>query len=171
MKFRTVRVAIAVAAVALLAAACGGDNEIGGDLEADGSTKGSGAIGQATTTTAAPVATTGVVTTLKTTATTAKAPPCHTVYINNDTQGASFEPEDKTQTQISCTAGRYIHFVNRDNDPEHAYHELFTEPANPELTSPQLRYNDTWDAKVTKKGSFTLKDRQRPYATFVINVT
>jgi hypothetical protein len=170
MQLKFVRLAAPLAALALVAGACGGGGGVGEGLKADGKGNGQNAIGQETTTTAAPIVTTTTATTAKPTVTTAKPPPCHTVTINNDTKGASFADENNNNN-INCSAGRYILFINKDDDPTHPYHKLYTEPANPELTSPELRYNQQWEAKVTRRGTFTLKDTERPYAqSFTVTV-
>jgi hypothetical protein len=156
---RVIRRAALVAAFALFAGACGGGSEVGGDLKADGSGN-EGAIGQATTTTAAPTTVPAAVTTTtaKATVTTQPVPPCQTVYINNDDKGRYFEPAaNPEQNEISCTAGRFIRFVNRDDDSRRPTHTLSSEPANPELNSPPIPLNGTWDAKVTRKGVFTVR--------------
>jgi hypothetical protein len=171
--FRVSRRATVLVAFALLAGACGGGKEVGGGLKADGTSGGGeGAIGQATTTTTPPT-TIPVTTTAaaKPTATTAEIPPCQIVYINNDDKGRYFEPaSDAQQNEINCTAGRYIRFINRDDDSRRAFHTLHSDPSNPELTSPQIPFNGKWDAKVTRRGTFTLKDDQRPYAEIIVKV-
>jgi hypothetical protein len=168
---RNIRRAAFVLAFALLAGACGGGSEVGGGLKADGKTGGEGAIGQATTTTAPPTTIPVTTTAAKTTATTAEVPPCQTVFINNDDKGRYFEPQaDSQQNEINCTAGRYIRFINRDDDSRRAFHTLHSEPSNPELVSPQIPFNGKWDAKVTRRGTFTLKDDQRPYAEIIVKV-
>lgn len=160
-----------VVALALLAGACGGGKEVGGGLKADGTSGGEGAIGQATTTTTPPTTIPVTTTAAKTTATTAEIPPCQIVYINNDDKGRYFEPAaDSQQNEINCTAGRYIRFINRDDDSRRAFHTLHSDPANPELTSPQIPFNGKWDAKVTRRGNYTLKDDQRPYAEIIVKV-
>lgn len=168
---RIIRRVVLVTAVALFAGACGGGSEVGGDLKADGSTGGDGAIGQATTTSAAPTTIPVTTTAAKVTATTAEIPPCQIVYINNDDKGRFFEPAaNPEQNEISCTAGRYIRFVNRDDDSRRPSHTLSSEPANPELTSPAIPFNGKWDARVTRKGTFTVKDNERPYASITVKV-
>ncbi len=171
---RVFRRATVLVALSLFAGACGGGGEVGGGLKADGTSGGEGAIGQATTTTAAAVVTTlrPVATTAgKVTATTAEVPPCQIVYINNDDKGRFFEPAaDPQQNEISCSAGRYIRFVNRDDDSRRPFHTLHSEPANPELTSPQIPFNGKFDAKVTRRGTYSVKDDQRPYADITVKV-
>lgn len=172
-----IRRAAVVVAFALLAGACGGDSEVGGGLKADGSSGNSGAIGQATTTAAAPITTAAppaaavTTTAAKVTRTTAEIPPCQIVYINNDDKGRFFEPAaNPEQNEISCTAGRFIRFVNRDDDPRRPSHTLSAEPSNPELTTPPIPFNGKFDARVTRKGTFTVKDNERPYASITVRV-
>ena len=93
------------------------------------------------------------------------------MFINNDDKGRFLEPEaNPEQNEISCTAGRYIRFVNRDDDSRRPSHTLSAEPSNPELTSPAIPFNGKWDAKVTRRGTFTVKDNERPYAAITVKV-
>ncbi len=171
---RVVRPAMALIALCLLTAACGGGGGVGGGLKADGTSGSEGAIGQATTTTSppttAPVATT---TTAKPTVTTAAAPPCHVVYINNDDKGRYFEPASNPELNtIDCTAGRFIRFSNRDDDPRRASgHSLHSEPASQQFVTPLIPPNATYDVKVTVRGTYSVKDDQRPYAELTVRVT
>ena len=165
-----------VIAFFLIAGACGGGGGVGGDLKADGTSGGEGAIGQATTsiapqtTVAAPVATTAAPTV---TPTTAAAPPCHIVYINNDDKGRYFEAADNPELNtIDCSAGRFIRFTNHDDDSRRASgHSLHSEPASPQFVTPLIPPNGSYDVKVTVRGTYSVKDDQRPYAEITVRVT
>ena len=172
---RVVRPALAWVARSLFAGACGGGGGVGGGLKADGPRGGEGAIGQATTTQVAPVTTAAPVATTaaKATATTAPVPPCHIVYINNDDKGRYFEPADNPELNtIDCSAGRYIRFTNRDDDPRRTTgHSLHSEPGSAQFVTPLIPPNGSFDVKVTVRGTYSVKDDQRPYAELTVRVT
>lgn len=171
---RFVRPAMAFIALFLLTAACGGGEGVGGGLKADGTSGNEGAIGQATTTSAAPTTVpVAAATTVKPTATTVPTPPCHVVYINNDDKGRYFEPAANPElNSIDCPAGRFIRFTNRDDDPRRASgHSLHSEPASQQFVTPLIPPNGTYDVKVTVRGNYSVKDDQRPYAELTVRVT
>lgn len=171
---RVVRPALALFALSLLVGACGGGGGVGGGLKADGTSGSEGAIGQATTSTAPPTTAAPVTTAPpKAAPTTAPVPPCHIVYINNDDKGRYFEPADNPElNSIDCTAGRFIRFTNRDDDPRRATgHSLHSEPASPQFTTPLIPPNGSYDVKVTVRGTYSVKDDQRPYADLTVRVT
>lgn len=161
MRSTFVRLALAVSAAALLTAACGGGNEVGGDLKADGSQTGSGAIGQATTTTAAAPVTTAAptATTAKPVATTAVVP--NVIFkIQDDTKGQYIDP-----LHNAVRAGGLVRFVNEDDTP----HVISGKIGSSVVMgpSPSIAPGGTWDVRPTAKGTYDIIDEARPYAAGV----
>ncbi len=161
---RSVRAMVVVAAVfALVFAACGGDNEVGGGLKADGSQGGDGAIRDATTTTAVKVATTvppaaAATTTVKPTATTVAAP--NAVFkIQDDSKGQYIEPLNH-----SVRSGALVRFVNEDDTP----HTINLKMGSTSLhKSPVIPPGGQWDVRPTTKGAYDVVDEDRTYAAGV----
>lgn len=161
MRSTFVRLALAVSAIALVTAACGGGSEVGGDLKADGNQTGSGAIGQATTTsepapvtTAAPTATTA-----KPTVTTAAVP--NVIFkIQDDTKGQYIDP-----LHNAVRAGALVRFVNEDDTPHVITGKIgSTVVMGP---SPSIAPGGSWDIRPSTKGTYDIIDEQRPYAAGV----
>lgn len=154
---KSARVVLGVAVLGLVTAACGGGNEIGGDLKADGSQGGSGAIGQATTTTAPSVATTApTATTAKPTATTVPVPSA--VYkIQDDNKGQYIEP-----LHHSVRAGALVRFVNEDDTPHTISGTIGSSVAMG--PSPSIPPGGTWDVRPTVRGRYDIVDAERTYA-------
>jgi plastocyanin len=144
-------------AFALLAGACGGGGGVGGDLKVDKSQGGSGAIGQATTTTAAVTTTTAP--TARTTAPTPTtvATPSAVYTIQNDTKGQYIDP-----LSHSVRAGQLVRFVNQDGEKAHQI-TLKLGGANA-MQSPLIATGGTWDIRPTTRGTYDIVDEQRPYA-------
>ena len=156
MQFRRIRIVLAVTALAVVTAACGGDKEIGGDLEADGSQGGGNAIGQATTTTAAPVTTAApTATTAKPTATTVAAPSA-IFKIQDDTKGQYVDPLHHT-----VRAGSLVRFVNEDDSA----HTIELRMGSTALhKSPAIAPGGSWDVRPGAKGTYDVIDTDRTYA-------
>lgn len=156
------RLALAMGALALITAACGGGNEVGGGLKADGSQGGAGAIGQATTTTAfvAPVTTAApVATTVKPTVTTVVTPAA-IFKIQDDTKGQYIDP-----LRHAVRAGQLVRFVNEDDTP----HTITGKIGSSVVMgpSPAIAPGASWDVRPTAKGTYDIVDDQRPYAAGV----
>jgi plastocyanin len=140
-----------------MTAACGGGKEIGGDLKADGSKQGgSGAIGQATTTTAAPVVTTAApAATIKPTVTTASQPSA-VFAVQDDTKGQYIEP-----LHHSVRAASLVRFTNTDDTPHTINLKI---GATSVYKSPTMAPGGTWDVRPTTKGNYDIVDEERTYA-------
>jgi len=149
---------IALLAVSLVLAACGGGGGVGGELDdikkGEG---GKGAIGQATTTQPA-------VTTPVTTATTTKKPvpttvvtPAAVFTIQNDSKGQYIEP-----LSHAMRAGQLVRFVNSDDKA----HVIVGKIGGAVMMgpSPSIAPGGHWDARPTAAGTYDLIDEQRPYA-------
>ena len=161
MQVRNIRLAIAVVALALISAACGGGNEVGGGLKADGSKQGgANAIGQATTTTAK------VTTSTAPTATTAKpvpttaAVPAAIFKIQDDNKGQYIDPLHNT-----VRAGALVRFVNEDDTPH-----VITGKISGSVVmgpSPSIAPGGQWDVRPTVRGTYDIVDEARTYAVGV----
>lgn len=162
MQHRPIRLMAALFALALVTAACGGDNEVGGDLKADGSQGGDGAIRDATTTTAVKVATTvppaAAATTAKPTATTVAAPSA-VFKIQDDTKGQYIEPLNH-----SVRSGALVRFVNEDDSA----HTINLKVGGTSFhKSPAIPPGGQWDVRPTAKGTYDVVDEDRTYAAGV----
>lgn len=161
MQYRNIRTATAVVALALVAGACGSGGGVGQGLKANGKQGGEGAIGQATTTTAAPVVTTAkpTATTAKPTPTTAAAPAA-VFTINSDTKGQYIEPLNHT-----VRANSVVRFHNADTIPHVIDGKIgSTVVMGP---SPSIAPNGDWDVRPTVRGTYDIVDENRPYAAGV----
>ena len=161
MQHRFIRWGAVVIALALVTAACGGDNKIGEGLDADGNPQGgSGAIGQATTTTVAAVTTTArgaaAATTAKPTPTTV-AQPSAIYRIQDDNKGQYIEP-----LEHAVRAGSLVRFVNEDDTPHTITGKIgSTVVMGP---SPSIAPGGVWDVRPGARGTYDIVDEQRPYA-------
>jgi hypothetical protein len=155
MKYRSVRLGIALVALALITAACGGGEEIGSGLKADGEKQGRGAIEQATTTTVPVVVTTVAPTTIKNTPTTV-AVPVATYKIQDDNKGQYIDP-----LHHSVRVNSLVRFVNEDDI---AHQIILRVGSTAVYTSPMIPVGGNWDLRPTAKGRFDIVDEQRTYA-------
>jgi plastocyanin len=152
-------VSLILAAFALVATACGGGNKVGEGLKANGQPQGgSGAIGQATTTTTAPSAVTTVpktATTVKPTVTTVATPKV-IFKVQDDNKGQYIEP-----LHNGVRAGELVRFVNEDDTP----HTINLKIGSSSIAkSPVIAPGGTWDLRPTTKGNYDIVDEDRTYA-------
>jgi plastocyanin len=159
MQHRSIRLAAAAFALALVLAACGGDDEIGSGLKADGSQGGDGAIRDATTTTAVKVSTTvPSATTVKPTATTAAVP--NAIFkIQDDNKGQYIEP-----LHHAVRSGALVRFVNEDDSAHTINLKIGSTSVH---KSPVIPPGGLWDVRPTTKGTYDVVDEDRTYAAGV----
>lgn len=180
MKYRTVRVAVALLLFAALGA-CSEDNKVGSGVDLDvKSAAGQGRLGQRTTTTAAPTETTaapqqnlaiGRSTTTAAPSTTAPpttAPPTTAaaqtptfdIAIAGDNSGTTqFDP-----AQARVYAGYVVRFTNKDSKPRSV------EADQGEFSSGPLQPGESWSYKADTVGRFNYHDGTRPYAVGILEV-
>lgn len=156
---RSIRLATALVVLALIATACGGGGGVGKGLKVNGKGQGGpGAIGNETTTTAAPA------TTIKPTATTARptattaAVPSAVYKIQSDTQGQYIDP-----LSHNARAGSLVRFTNVDSSfPSHTI--TLKMGGAIVLQSPPIANGANWDVRPTTRGTYDIVDEQRTYA-------
>lgn len=142
-------------------AACGGGEEVGGDVGVDGKSGGRAGIDETTTsTTAAPVTTAPPVTAAPKATTTAPpttAPrPENVITILDDKQGSSFVDKPQYQAQKGST----ITWKNASSQPRRIASE-----DGKTFVSPEIAPGASWTWKVTAAaGVYNYRDTTRPYA-------
>lgn len=161
---RRISFLVTLVALALVAGACGGGGEVGGDLKVGkGNGNKNGAIGQATTTvaptvTAPPAA--AATTTIKSAAPTTSAPPATPVavyVIQSDTKGQYIEP-----LSHSVRVGALVRFTNQDTIP----HVIDGRIGDKTVLgpSPTIAPGANWDVRPKTLGTYDIVDQQRTYA-------
>ena len=161
MQHRNIRLGMALVALVVLTAACGGGNSVGGGLKADGTKQGgANAIGQATTTTLKPTTTLAPsATTAKPVATTVPVPAA-IFKIQDDSKGQYIDP-----LRNGVHAGALVRFINDDNIP----HVIDGKIGSSVVMgpSPAIPPGGQWDVHPTVKGTYDIIDEARPYAAGV----
>ena len=153
---------VAIIAVVLLATACGDDTKVGSDKLLNFNEKAQQRLGQATTTTRDPTATTtpaggkaglGAATTVPAVTTTVRRAATFDIAINSDTAGNQFEP-----SAARVFKGTEVRFTNKDTVSRSVESDTRAFASGP------IDPGATWVYTANTVGNFNYHDGTRPYA-------
>lgn len=155
---------VAMTVLALVAVSCGGDTEVGEGVEiVDGEGQGGGAI-RDTTTTAPPTSTpetteASVDTAPRTTAPPTTQAPVNEILVQDDTQGAQFEPRI-----LQVPRGQVVRWRNVGT---RTYSVVFDDGS---FTTGDIPPGGSADWRADRVGTFDYHDGHRPYAVGRVQV-